>query len=116
MDEQWKVRYDAIQARVQAAIPKPCHVIFSAYKETPEGWPLDNLDEVAVEGKACFIDDISDVPYRSAVVDNPTWLTVAKLANEMILATEDLHHIFLEAVSEEEVVDGVKIVEFVMGS
>jgi hypothetical protein len=115
-ESNWEESYKAIQARVHGAIPAPCHMIYSAYEQTSEGVPIDNLDRLAMEGKVCFVDDNGEEPYRSSVVENPTWLTVARLANEMILATGDLHHVFLESINQKEEVEGIKIMEFFMGS
>jgi hypothetical protein len=37
--------------------------------------------------------------YLSPVVENPTWLQVAIIANDAICATESHHHVFLEGIS-----------------
>ncbi len=36
--------------------------------------------------------------YRSPIMENPTWLEVALLANDMINCTGDNHHVYLEAI------------------
>ncbi len=86
-------------------------VSYSAYK-TIDDIPIDNLDEVAVEGKCFFVGH----NYESKVVKSPTWLDVCVFANNYIQASSDFHHIFLEDVEVSEEIDGVKKVEFWMGS
>ena len=88
-------RLNAILRRVEAAVKPPVRVCYSAYEIDDTCSPLDNLDEVAVAGKAIFIYDLQGVrPYSSPVVENPTWMQVAQFANEMILICELEEHIF----------------------
>lgn len=71
------------------------------------------LDAIAVNGKAIFVEN----SYQSRIVENPTWLEMCLLANEMILATGDNHHIFLEGVVSTSLkVNGVPVYHFSMGS
>ena len=109
------------------------YVSYSAYEDY-----TDNLDEVAVEGRVQFIEEIDtpneigmvmgNVPYDtrknyiSPVMENPTWLEVALLANDMINETGDNHHIFLEAIYPDDTKftldekSFVKFYRFAMGS
>ena len=109
------------------------YVSYSAYEDY-----TNNLDKVAVEGRIQFVEEVDtpneigmvvgDVPYdtrenyTSPVMENPTWLEVTLLANDMINATGDNHHIFLEAIYKDEdkfTLDDksfVKIYRFNMGS
>lgn len=64
-------------------------------------------------------EDFTDSPgtdYTSPIVENPTWLQVAILANEMIKTTGDTHHIFLESIQLVKEENGIKQMEFWMGS
>ena len=91
----------------------------------------DNIDDVAVTGRVQFRTDFEDFfgstplgerkNYVSEVVEDPTWLDLALLANDMINCTGDNHHVFLEGIektgqffTEEE--GFVIIYEFIMGS
>lgn len=98
-------------------------ISYSAYEEK-DNLPQDNLDEIALQGKAIFCQD-ADVfyggdqssPFKSKVVENPTWLDVCLLANEMILTTNDRHHVFLEAIKKtRKTIDGIPVYKFSMGS
>ena len=123
---------DRMQGRVDEAIiatqtrrvlngDKPS-VIYSAYSTTNEDLPTDNLDDVAVEGRVIFLMDHKPFfgggeDWQSDVVENPTWLEVAVLADDMIRTTGDYHHVFLEdveGVGQEK--DGLKFARMVMGS
>ena len=97
---------------------------YSAYPTDPD---VDNLDEIAVTGKVQFVSEAEDffgniktrADYKSEVVENPTWLDVCLLANDMINQTGDNHHIFLECVDpviDPNDPDGVKLYTFGMGS
>jgi hypothetical protein len=110
------------------------YVSYSAYTDDY----TDNLDEVAVEGRVQFIEEVDtpndigmvmgDVPYEtrenyiSPVMENPTWLEVALLANDMINCTGDNHHVFLEGIrpsNHKFSIDEksfVKVYRFSMGS
>ncbi len=110
-------RLKAILQRVEAAVKPPVKVCYSAYKMDDTCCPVDNLDEVAVSGRAVFNYDLQDVrPYRSPIVENPTWMQVAQFANEMILSCELEEHIFLDGIEVEREANFIKEVHFGMGS
>ena len=73
------------------------------------------LDGIAVEGKVIFINDESDILYRSKIAINPTWLQVCVIANDMIRVTDDHHHVYLEGIREVQGSNG-QIYELIMGS
>lgn len=113
------------------------YLSYSAYYNE-DGEYCDNLDQVAVEGKVQFIEECAghnemgfafgNIPYDtrkryvSPVMENPTWLEVALLANDMINCTGDNHHIYLEDIRPSEKLFSidkdsfVKIYRFSMGS
>ena len=79
------------------------------------------LDEVAVKGKVSFYcngdfdwgDEEEDGEnYVGPVLTDPTWMDVARCADQMIKTTGDYHHSFLEGISK--VKDGKAT--FLMGS
>lgn len=134
---------NAMNAKVEAAIKaaghKRCYVSYSAYDSDDSDVPIDNLDNVAIEGKVVFASKRNEFyggekskNYQSEVIENPTWLQVCVYANEMIKTTRDLHHVFLEGVDisdpyvfesrtrteelEKLLDNGVLIYEFIMGS
>lgn len=103
-------------------------VIFSAY-DSKRGPCVSALKERAFEGKGILvqeadefwagINDMADVAkdYQSKVLTNPSWLTICKCANEMILATKDFHHVFLESVYKtKKEINGIPVYSFSMGS
>ena len=80
------------------------------------------MNEVAIEGKAILVSDYDNFwgeggNYRSDVVENPTWLDLALLADTAIRTTGDTHHQFFENIREVgEDTDGVSVYRFIMGS
>lgn len=94
-------------------------VIYSAY-EVVDDMPINNLDDVAFKGTFVvtgFYDRYWDGmggwykfatgyknesksggAYKSDPITDPTWLQLAVLANECIIATNDLHHVFFEGI------------------
>jgi hypothetical protein len=96
-------------------------VYYSAY-EVVDDVPVDNLDDVPIKGKIKFVQNHDEFwgkgkHYVSEVVESPTWLDICVLADEMIKATGDFHHHFLEGVGVvEKEPDGTQICEFFMGS
>ena len=99
-------------------------VRYSAYESDEDDNPIDNLDEVAIKGQAIIVleaDDFyggkSSVEYRSPILRNPTWLDLALIANDAILAVNDHHHVFLEGVIKSKKRDkGIAIYHLSMGS
>ncbi len=128
---QYSLASDAIDDRVAVAIRKyrrenslrPVDRIlvdYSAYDSDDNDVPIDNLNDIAIIGK-CILVMREDRPYQSEVVENPTWLQLAVLANEMIIATRDHHHCFLETVHKikwrpKGLPEDVAVYEFGMGS
>lgn len=119
-DEERYKNMDAIYERVEQAIEGEQLVWYSVCKEDDNGIIIDNLDEVAIEGKVYFFEEHTTIgegqDYYSPVVSNPTGLEVAVLANEMIKTTGDIHHIFLEGVNVIKEENGIQQVQFLMGS
>ena len=65
----------------------------------------------------CVAEDPNDgETWESEVLDNPTWLDVARVANQMLIALND-HHVYLEGIDIIERPKGKPVVaELVMGS
>jgi hypothetical protein len=118
--------------KIQKALPEDqlLLVFYSAY-DSFNDIPIDNLDEIAVEGKVQIQEgrnlfwggEVSE-SYTSEIMENPTWLDLAVCANEMIIKTNDHHHIFLEGWFDSNVrviggmdaEDDVRIIRLTMGS
>ncbi len=115
-----------VEDAIKAASGADFWVYYSAYESDPDGIPIDNLDEIPVPGKVMMVEQGDNFfgdgkGYRSKVLDSPTWLDLCVAANDMIIATDDKHHIFLEAVVATPKTlfqdnDEVKILRFSMGS
>ena len=124
--KKWQAAVEPMEKRVDEAVKKngqKPYVIYSAYKHDEDGIPIDNLDEIAVEGNCVFIESGDTFfgdgsRYESDVFYNPTWLDIAVLANEMIIATGDKHHVFFEGINHtgREQGAGINKINFIMGS
>jgi hypothetical protein len=124
--KKWRAAIEPMEKRVNEAVKKngqKPYVIYSAYQCDEDGIPIDNLDEIAIEGNCVFVETGDTFygdgsSYESDVFYNPTWLDIAVLANEMIKTTQDMHHVFLEGIihTDKEQEAGRKIVRFCMGS
>ena len=91
------------------------------YEADERSFPVNNLNQIPLVGEIQFHarhDPFwgSGRSYQSAVVKSPTWLEIALLANDMIKATGDYHHQFLEGVKVVAQCGEVKAAEFIMGS
>lgn len=118
---QYGQRLNAIHARIAERLGEEPVVFYSAYRTDERGLPIDNLDEVPIDGEILFRAQHdpfwgSGRSYQSPVVSSPTWLEIATLANDMIKTTGDYHHHFLEAVKVVLTCGDVKTAEFIMGS
>ena len=121
-EQRFEEMHNAIEARLQGT---ECAVVYSAYPtEGEEDYPINNLNEVAYRS-TCKIanphDDFWDgrgvgiigIPaeqqrggepcgtdYESDDITDPTWLDLCVIANAVIFATNDFHHIFFEGFEE----------------
>ncbi len=110
--------------RIDEKLGSSRHVAYSAYElDEEKNIPIDNLDKIAVEGKVKFVakrdqfyggNESKD--WESEIINNPTWLDVCVLANNMVQTTKDFHHIFLEGVSVLKREEDLNIAELMMGS
>lgn len=122
LEAEW-ASMSLLEARVFARVGDGCVVDYSAYELDKNDLAIDNLDEVAVEGKVRFRagrdkfwGGKASQDWESPVLENPTWLDLCVHANAMILATNDHHHCFLEGVEITGQDGDVKLAEFSMGS
>lgn len=98
-------------------------VIYSAY-EVVDDMPVNNLDDIAFKGTFVVTGDYDKYwdgmggwhkaatgyqsepktggAYESYTITDPTWLELAVLANECIISTNDLHHVFFEGAEQKE--------------
>ncbi len=114
-------RRDAIQSRIEQVLGDRCVVRYGAYEFDEGGLPIDNLDEIAVEGTVRFVHDYSPDrgdgrAYESAPVQNPTCPEVTMLANDMILTTGDRTHCWFEGFHTRRKGKVIKTLELDMGS
>ena len=105
-------KYQVIQKQIKDYIGNDCAVIYSNYELDENKNPVNNLDTIAVEGKAIFV--LSD--YMSNMVENPTWLEVTKIANQAIKATETVDHIYLEGLDKVYTQKDTNVYKLSMGS
>lgn len=121
--------HDTIDERVEKAVKAAgmteVLVCYSAYDMDEDDEPIDNLNEVAVEGRVRLVGFNDEFwgegkDYQSEILENPTWLQVTVCANKMIEVTGDQHHAFLEGLSKlhkgKQVEEGVTLYELSMGS
>lgn len=111
-----------INKAIKASGSRKSIVIYRAYIEDTQQMPIDNLDQVAVQGKVRFASSASvygrqltEKDYLSKIVVNPTWLQVAIFANEMLEKTNQRERICLEDVVVVRQDYGVKKAVFSMG-
>jgi len=75
-----------------------------------------NLDEIAVHGKVKFIECLPGSLWSGEVIKNPTWMDVCGEVQKMIDDTNDRHHVYLESIELVTEFQGVKVINFSMGS
>jgi len=78
---------------------------------------IDSTEPVFT-GLVQFVADywrISEVPLHSKVVENPTWMTIINIFNDM-LQNGDGQGIYLEGLYKENKVGGIQIYRFGVGS
>ena len=116
--------YKKMQEQVSEKIDGECFVRFNAYEgEIDKENFVNNLNEIALKGKCFFVacanwaanDERKN--FISKTVEDPTWLDICVIANDMIKTTKDTHHIYLEGIQKVyEYFDNTAQYKFLMGS
>jgi hypothetical protein len=117
VSEEYSQRVADMNRRVQKRLQREPVVFYSAYRLV-DSLPVDNLDEVAAEGKILFVGQShtwSDPGYISDEIVDPTWLDAAALADDMIRSQEKHDHVFLEDIRLLESKEDIRVFEFIMG-
>ncbi len=116
-------RYDAVDARIRACIPGKQVVKYSVFEWDHQYMPIDILDRAAEHGKLYFEEDPTqdqEFPreiWRSPVVENPTWLQLTILCNDMMLTCGYEDYPYFEGIYEiGEEADGTRRMGFIIGS
>jgi hypothetical protein len=96
--------YEYFQRRVHERINsgkrrREVKVNYEAFGCDGNGIPMDNLGDVAFKGKIRFHERRGRTQvWKSKLVENPTWLDVSVLANDMLLATGEPNYINLQSI------------------
>jgi hypothetical protein len=119
--DEWEEKYQAIIADVCNSIEGECHVSYSVYDKDANGLPVNNLDNTAIEGKVIVITRANfflgkDGEYKSQVKVSPSWRELAIIANEIIIKTGDLHHIYFEGFEVVRKKNEITYIELQFGS
>ena len=102
---------------IQFSIFKTNEVLSDSKQWIVNAPDIDSTEPV-IAGKVQFMTDywrVSDVPVYSEVVENPTWMTIINIFNDM-LQNGDECGIFLEGLIHDDEVGDVKIIKFAIGS
>jgi hypothetical protein len=119
--DSYRQAADAIAKRIEKALVADGQnlkrVIYSAYETDDDDVPIDNLDEVPVEGRIKLVAGADwnedGERYESDWVESPTYLQLAVMANAMLHQVRDGHHLYFEGIYKGKK-DG--IYHFCMGS
>lgn len=119
-----KMTYRALQSKVDSMIDKDTErvVMFSMYDFGDFGGSITcpDLDstEPVIEGKCVFMINywrVSPEPVQSREYINPTWKDIINSCNNLLL-NGDGCGVFLETMNVKEEKNGVKYIEFGIGS
>lgn len=86
-------------------------VVYAAYSTDEWDKPIDNLKDIPIHGKVKFIND----EFESQILDSPTWLVIAIIANKMLNKIGDYQNKYLKDVEVIENKNGIFITKFIMG-
>jgi len=121
--EAYKQATDEMQSCIERFIGQKPVVIYSAYPTDEDGVPINNLNDVPIEGSVRFelrcdemfpSDEGED--YMSPIVIDPNWLLICKYADEALRKVGDTHHVFLEYIEVVSDKDGIQTAKMVFGS
>ena len=122
--DSFEARWNSICERVESYVGEETAARFSNYKRTRAGLPIDNLDAVAIRGRAIIVAEADSVwggddsqPYQSEVLEKPTWLELCGVLHEQIQSTKDIQHVHLEGVERTggfSTIDGKRVSKYVL--
>ena len=102
-DNMYDLLSEYLDKRLKEKIKGKVYVSYSNFGKDKKGIPINNIDNIAVNGTIKiykkhdpYCEKSTD--YESEPIKNPTWLDIAKLANNMIKITGNKQHIFLEGI------------------
>lgn len=106
----------AIRARVLEKVEAP-RVVYDAFPLGSDGLPVDNLDRRAFEGRCRVEAQLEERGgYHSHVLENPSWLELSVVADQLLKATGEREQVFLEGLTALRVDDDVTVLELTFGS
>ena len=118
-DDKYSENQDMVDSRLDADRPgSEKRIIYSVFDKGDDAYR--DINALAHNGKVKFIMSQSDDGrmHESHIVENPTWLDVCVLANDMMGITGDYHHRYLEDIEPVDTAndDDITRMRFVMGS
>jgi len=120
--KEYKSAIGEIDEKIEKRMREELNVRYSAYELGDNRVPIDNIDEVAFEGRVSVICNVPSIINPEAIIiteimESPTCLDLTMVANNFMLRTGDYHHRFFEGyeiVGESH--SRVTLIEFHMGS
>ena len=102
-DNMYDLLSEYVDKRLKEKIKGKVYVSYNNFRKDKKGIPINNIDDIAVNGNIKIYQKHDPfwgkgTDYESKSIKNPTWLDIAKLANDMIKITGDKQHIFLEGI------------------
>ena len=94
------------------------------YSAQISGVPAKKVLSLVAFNGACRVEAQADQffggsesrPYVGDVIESPTWRRLYHEAQAQQLATRDVHHEFFEGARIVRVVDGIRVIELLLGS
>lgn len=119
--EKYRIIQDKVINGIKSIGSKEIIVVYKAYEEDTQQMPIDNLEQIAVQGKVRFASSanvygrkITGLDYLSKIFVNPTWLQAAFLANQMLEKNGERRRICLENILVCRRENGIKKAVFLM--
>ncbi len=118
---EYGLRLLRLQRRIARRLGQVPVVFYNAYGIDRGGLPIDNLDDIAIEGRVRFratqdSPGANFAPVFGRIIHAPTWMDIAVLADGMLRSSHDRHRRFLTGVRVLAKVDGIKTAQIQLDS
>jgi len=75
-------------------------IIYNMFEYDFYSLPINNLEDVAIDGIIKFTCNEGDITYNSEYMQNPKWVNVCKCCNDMLLLFDEKDYVVLSGISK----------------
>jgi len=99
IDKEYDERIKKINFEINMNIEQS-RIIYNMFEYDFYSLPINNLEDVAIDGIIKFTCNEGDITYNSEYMQNPKWVNVCKCCNDMLLLFDEKDYVVLSGISK----------------